>query len=76
MSGCFSSGGQFCGGNFLGGINYLGVEFDIAGNTHYGWVEIDINEYTARIDSGAAREWAKEINDEKPRTEAEQILRQ
>ncbi len=37
---CFDAGGLFCGGNFLGGIGYLGAEFDIAGDTHYGWLEI------------------------------------
>jgi len=40
MAGCFNAGGSFCFGNFLGGIDYLGAEFDIAGATHYGWLEI------------------------------------
>jgi len=40
MAACFNAGGLFCGGNFLGGIGYLGAEFDIAGDTHYGWLEI------------------------------------
>ena len=40
MAGCFNAGGVFCFGEFLGGIDYLGAEFDIAGNTHYGWLEI------------------------------------
>ena len=39
MSGCLSGGGLVCIGNFLGGVEYLGVEFDIDGATHYGWVE-------------------------------------
>lgn len=40
MAACFSGGGVVCFGNFLGGIDYLGAEFEIAGNTHYGWLEI------------------------------------
>ena len=46
MSGCFSGGGgTSCGGNFLGGIEYLGVEFEIDGATHYGWVEVESREF-------------------------------
>ena len=40
MAACFSAGGLFCDGNFLGGIEYLGVEIDINGEAHYGWVEV------------------------------------
>ena len=42
MSACFNIG---CLGNFLGGIEYLGVEFDIDGATHYGWVEVESSEF-------------------------------
>ncbi len=31
-------GSQFCGA----GEAYLGIEFDISGNTHYGWVRVDV----------------------------------
>ena len=41
LNSCVSAGGVFCSGEFVGGINYLGVEFDISGQTHYGWVEIE-----------------------------------
>jgi hypothetical protein len=44
MSACFNAGGIVCFGNFLGGVEYLGVEFDIGGNTHYGWIEIESRE--------------------------------
>ena len=30
-----------CSGEFDGGIAYLGVEFEISGATHYGWLEIE-----------------------------------
>ena len=49
LSGCASGGGGvFCRGNFLGGIGFLGVEFDIAGATHYGWVEIESSQFIAQ----------------------------
>ena len=40
LSACVSAGGIVCLGNFRGGRDYLGVEFDISGQTHYGWVQI------------------------------------
>ena len=40
MSSCASAGVFACFGNFLGGIEYLGVEIDIDGQAHYGWIEI------------------------------------
>jgi hypothetical protein len=30
-----------CSGDYDGGIDYLGVEFEISGATHYGWLEIE-----------------------------------
>ena len=41
--GPYKSSGSY--GNFLGQSGkYLGVEFQIAGQTHYGWVQIDVND--------------------------------
>ncbi len=45
ISACFNAGGVVCFGNFLGGIEYLGLEFDISGDTHYGWVEVESSEF-------------------------------
>ncbi|MFT5471571.1 MAG: hypothetical protein ACI8UO_006706, partial [Verrucomicrobiales bacterium] len=42
---CFNAGGIVCFGGFQGGIEYLGLEFDINGNTHYGWIEIESREF-------------------------------
>jgi hypothetical protein len=44
MAHCVNAGGVVCVGNFLGGIEHLGVEFDISGDTHYGWIEIESRE--------------------------------
>ncbi|WP_432412874.1 T9SS type A sorting domain-containing protein [Rasiella sp. SM2506] len=48
-SGAFGSFGSFCAGpgytgsQFCGtGVGLIGVQFDAAGNTHYGWVRVDI----------------------------------
>lgn len=42
LGGCAVFGGQLsCPGNFLEGLDILGLEFDIAGQTHYGWIEIE-----------------------------------
>lgn len=30
------------GGNFVGETGYIGVQFKISGNTHYGWAEITV----------------------------------
>jgi len=36
---CFSNGaGRFCSGNFQIEPGYYGIEFDIAGELHYGWI--------------------------------------
>ena len=40
LNACVSAGGLVCVGNFRGGRDFLGVEFDISGQTHYGWVQI------------------------------------
>ena len=50
MSSCFNIGGVVCGGNYLGGIGYMGVEFDIGGLTHYGWIEIESREFIPWVD--------------------------
>ena len=42
---CEWGGGTSCGGTFLGGIDYMGIEFDISGDTHYGWVEIESSQF-------------------------------
>lgn len=34
-----------CAGRFKGQHAYMGVEFDIAGGTHYGWVDLYVAEY-------------------------------
>jgi hypothetical protein len=42
LGGCASGGGTLsCPGNFLDGLDIVGLEFDIAGQTHYGWIEIE-----------------------------------
>lgn len=48
-AGSFRSFGSFCAGvgyagsQFCGeGQGYIGVEFDASGNTHYGWVRVDV----------------------------------
>ena len=36
---CASNGaGRFCDGNFQTEPGYFGIEFEIAGNLHYGWL--------------------------------------
>ena len=36
---CASSGaGRFCSGNFMNEPGFYGIEFEIAGATHYGWI--------------------------------------
>ena len=58
MSACASGGGGiFCDGNFLGGTDYLGVEFDISGTTHYGWVEVESREFFQFV---SIQRWAYE----------------
>ena len=40
---CLSgSGGYTCAGRFPGHRAYMGVEFDIAGATHYGWIDLRV----------------------------------
>jgi len=43
LGGCASGGGgaQACPGQFQSGLDLLGLEFEIAGQTHYGWIEIE-----------------------------------
>jgi hypothetical protein len=48
-TGSFRSNGSFCAGvgytgsQFCGdGEGYIGVQFEAAGNTHYGWVRVDV----------------------------------
>ncbi|MBK5213480.1 MAG: T9SS type A sorting domain-containing protein [Flavobacteriaceae bacterium] len=48
-AGAFRSFGSFCAGvgyagsQFCGaGPGYIGVQFDLSGSTHYGWVRVDI----------------------------------
>jgi len=44
---CLSgSGGYTCVGRFKGHHAYMGVEFDIAGATHYGWIDLHVAEYS------------------------------
>jgi len=38
--GCAYSGSQFCDGVVDG---YMGVSFELAGNTHYGWIRVDLS---------------------------------
>lgn len=35
--------GPYSTGNFLGTEGYIGVRFDISGQTHYGWVRVEMN---------------------------------
>lgn len=43
---CLSgSGGYTCSGRFPGQRAYMGVEFDIEGATHYGWIDMYVAEY-------------------------------
>jgi len=43
LGGCASGGGgaQSCPGEFQSGLDFLGLEFEISGQTHYGWIEIE-----------------------------------
>jgi len=41
LGGCFSAGGIVCPGEFQSGLDFLGLEFEISGQTHYGWIEIE-----------------------------------
>ena len=50
-AGSFRSFGSFCAGvgyagsQFCGtGEGYIGVEFDVSGNTHYGWVRVSVGD--------------------------------
>lgn len=38
-----SSGGSGCSGRFVGQRAYMGVEFDIEGAIHYGWINIRVS---------------------------------
>ena len=37
---CVNAGGLVCLGSFTNGLGYLGVEFQIEGATHYGWMAL------------------------------------
>jgi len=37
------------GGNFNNTTQYVGVAFDVGGNTHYGWVELEIDPANSEI---------------------------
>ena len=40
---CLSgSGGYTCAGRFVGQHAYMGLEFDIEGATHYGWIDLRV----------------------------------
>jgi len=42
LGGCASGGGGLdCPGEFQSGFDFLGLEFEISGQTHYGWIEIE-----------------------------------
>ena len=51
---CFDAG---CGGAFVGHQAYMGVEFQRAGSTHYGWVLLNI---AGNYPSGTIESWAWE----------------
>jgi len=43
---CLSGpGGYTCSGRFPGQHAYMGVEFEIEGATHYGWIDLYVAEY-------------------------------
>ena len=46
-----------CIGEFTGGLDYLGVEFEISGATHYGWLEIESASQFTRV---LVHRWAYE----------------
>lgn len=39
----FGYSGPIAAGNFLGVEGFVAVKFDISGNTHYGWVRLDVS---------------------------------
>jgi hypothetical protein len=48
---CFNAGGLVCLGSFTNGLGYLGVEFQIEGATHYGWMALLAGEdFAIRMD--------------------------
>jgi hypothetical protein len=57
LSGCSSGAGLVCQGNFLGGFDFLAVEFEISGATHYGWIEIESRTF---IGHATFHRWAYE----------------
>jgi len=54
LIGCAAGGGEtVCIGDFVGATAFAGVEFTIAGATHYGWLRImanDLSTHTAILD--------------------------
>ncbi len=58
LASCINAGGLVCLGTFTEGLGYLGVEFQIAGATHYGRIAILPGEdFAIRMD---IVEWAYE----------------
>ena len=57
---CFDAG---CGGAFAGQYAYMGVEFQSAGATHYGWVSLSI---ASDAPFGAINAWAWETRAGQP----------
>ena len=58
IASCTNAGGLSCIGPFVNGLGYLGVEFQIAGATHYGWMALLPGEgFAIRMD---IVEWAYE----------------
>lgn len=54
---------NFSGGNFIGKKGYLGVRFQISGNTHYGWIRFAADE---DMKSGRIVDWAYEDQPDTP----------
>lgn len=57
LLGCANAGGLVCFGEFLGVDAFLGIEFEIDGGTHYGWIRISGSPNAV---AGVIQEWAYE----------------
>ena len=42
ITGSLSTSGSFSGGNFINGEGFVGLKFDISGDTHYGWARVEV----------------------------------
>ncbi len=42
VTGATSYSGTYANGNFIGNEGFVGLKFDIGGNTHYGWVRVEV----------------------------------